>query len=73
MDVPENMLIQHGRDFCVKCCMDYIDEPYFRLYHDLQKLRAPILPDGFLLCEAAPAEYAAHINAMLMYQSPRKR
>lgn len=62
MDVPENMLIQHDRNFCGECFMDYIDEPYFRLCHDLQMLRAAILPDGFRLCEAAPAEYAAHIN-----------
>lgn len=62
MDVPENMLIQHDRHFCGECFMDYIDEPYFRLYHDLQMLRPAILPDGFRLCEAAPAEYAAHIN-----------
>ncbi|MCM1237187.1 MAG: GNAT family N-acetyltransferase [Ruminococcus flavefaciens] len=62
MDVPENMLIQHDRHFCGECFTDYLDEPYFRLYHDLQMLRAAILPDGFRLREAAPAEYAAHIN-----------
>ncbi|MCM1189868.1 MAG: GNAT family N-acetyltransferase [bacterium] len=61
-DIPENMLIQHDRDFCDKILTDYTDEPYFRLYHDLQMLRAASLPDGFRLCEAAPAEYAAHIN-----------
>jgi len=66
MDVPENMLIQHDRDFCGEGFMDYIDEPYFRLYHDLQMLRAAILPDGFRLCEAAPVEYAAHINQCYM-------
>lgn len=36
--------------------------PYFRLYHDLQGLRAAVLPEGFRLCEAATADYAAHIN-----------
>jgi len=61
-EAPENMLIRHDRYFCGECLTDYTDEPYFRLYHDLQMLRAPILPDGFQLCEAAPAEYAAHIN-----------
>lgn len=55
-------MIQHNRDFCDKCLTDYTDEPYFRLYHDLQMLRAAVLPDGFRLCEATPAEYAAHIN-----------
>ncbi len=62
MAVPENMLIQHDRLFCADCLTDFIDEPYFRLYHDLQTLRAAILPDGFRLCEASPADYAAHIN-----------
>ncbi len=62
MDVPENMLIVHDRHFCGACFMEYIDEPYFRLYHDLQMLRAAILPDTFRLCEAAPTEYAAHID-----------
>jgi len=61
-EIPENMLIRHDRHFCGECLTDYIDEPYFRLYHDLQMLPAPVLPDGFRLCEAAPAEYAAHIN-----------
>lgn len=63
MDVPDNMLIQHDRHFCGECLTDYIDEPYFRLYHDLKTLRAAILPDGFRLCEASPSEYAAHINS----------
>lgn len=62
MDVPENMLIQHDRAFCGECLTDYIDEPYFRLYHDLRELRAAVLPEGFRLCKAAPADYAAHIN-----------
>lgn len=62
MEVPENMLIQHDRNFCGECLTDYIDEPYFRLYHDLQMLHTASLPEGFQLCEAAPAEYAAHIN-----------
>lgn len=62
MDVPENMAIQHDRHFCGECFTDYIDEPYFRLYHNLQMLHAATLPKGFRLCEAAPAEYAAHIN-----------
>lgn len=62
MNVPENMLIKHSRNFGGECFVDYIDEPYFRLYHDLQMLHAAILPEGFRLCEAAPSEYAAHIN-----------
>lgn len=56
------MLIKHDCNFCDDYLIDYIDEPYFRLYHDLQMLHDALLPDGFFLCDAAPAEYAAHIN-----------
>lgn len=62
MVLPEDWLIVHDRNFCDKCLADYADEPYFRLYHDLQALRAAVLPDGFRLCDATPAEYAVHIR-----------
>lgn len=62
MVVPKNMLIRRHRDFGEDCLTDYIDEPYFRLYHDLQGLHAAVLPNGFQLCDAAPMEYAEHIN-----------
>lgn len=62
MTLPENMLILHDRHFRVEYLADYIDEPYFRLYHSLQMPHAAILPNGFRLCKASPAEYAAHIN-----------
>lgn len=62
MAVPENMIILHDDDFCEGCFEDYVDEPYFRLYHNLQEVRTVSLPDGFGLCHAAFAEYAAHIN-----------
>ncbi len=62
MAVPETMLIQHHRQFRDECLADYMDEPYFRLFHDLQALPAAALPDGFRLYDASPAEYAAHIN-----------
>lgn len=60
--LPEDLLIVHDRSFCDECLADYADEPYFRLYHDLQALRPAVLPDGFRLCDATPAEYAAHIR-----------
>ena len=62
MAAPENMVILHDGDFCEDCFKDYVDEPYFRLYHNLQEVRTVSLPAGFGLCHAAPAEYAAHIN-----------
>ena len=62
LEMPENLLILHDRDFSGECLAGDADEPYFRLYHDLRGLRAATLPEGFRLCEATPAEYAAHIN-----------
>jgi len=62
MDVPGNMLILHDRHFRDTYLTDYTDAPYFRLYHNLQTLHPAILPNGFQLCKAAPAAYAAHIN-----------
>ncbi len=62
LTVPDDMLILHGDSFEKAKYSQYIDEPYFRLYHDLQNLVAPSLPDGFSLCDAAPEDYAEHIN-----------
>ena len=62
ISVPKNMVILHDSDFCEGCFEDYVDEPYFRLYHNLQEVRTASLPAGFGICNAAPSEYAAHIN-----------
>lgn len=62
MILPEDWLIVHDRSFCDKYLATYADEPYFRLYHDLQALPAAVLPEGYRLCDATPAEYAAHIQ-----------
>lgn len=62
MTVPENMLIRHDRDFRGQAFADYNDEPYFRLFHDLKALPTAALPHGFCQCDAAPGEYAAHID-----------
>lgn len=60
--MPENMLILHSSNFSPEYLTKYTDEPYFRLYHDLQNIYTAVLPDGYCLCEAAPSEYAEHIN-----------
>lgn len=36
--IPENMKIVHDKDFAADKFSDYIDEPYFRLYHDLKSI-----------------------------------
>ena len=38
------------------------DERYFRLWHSLQAVPCPPLPEGYALSSAAPAEFAAHIR-----------
>ena len=60
--VPEDMLVLHEFAFHAGYLTDYTDEPYFRLYHDLQGLPPAVLPDGLQLFDAAPADYGAHIS-----------
>ena len=60
--IPEGMLILHGAEFDTGKYAEYVDEPYFRLKHDLQGLSAPVLPDCFSTCPATPEDFALHIN-----------
>ena len=60
--VPKGMLILHCAEFDAEKYTEYVDEPYFRLKHDLQGLSAPVLPDGFSICNATPEDFALHIN-----------
>lgn len=62
ISVPENMKILHEDDFCPKLLEQYVDEPYFRLKHDLQDLTPRVVPDGYSLCEASIEEFAEHIG-----------
>lgn len=39
LDVPPNMKIVHQREMTDDLLLDYNDEPYFRLYHDLRSIR----------------------------------
>lgn len=39
IDVPPNMKIVHQREMTDDLLLDYNDEPYFRLYHDLKNIR----------------------------------
>lgn len=45
--LPDGMKVLHQEDFKESEYRQYMDEPYFRLSHDLQGLSAPALPDGF--------------------------
>ena len=61
--VPDGMKIIHDNDFDETEYRQYIDEPYFRLSHDLQGLSEPVLPIGYSLRKASLHEFAAHINS----------
>ena len=62
VDVPEGMKIVHNDEYNAEMYTDYIDEPYFRLRHDLSDLREQVLPEGYSVYEISLEEYAEHIN-----------
>ena len=62
--VPDNMRIVHERDFSGDMLRDYSDEPYFRLYHDLQGIQT-ITAEGVEIISGASSidEFVRLINA----------
>lgn len=61
--VPDGMKILHQDEYDNAEYQQYIDEPYFRLIHNLKGLSKPELPQGYSLCTATLSGYAAHINS----------
>ena len=61
--VPDSMKILHQDEHDDAEHPQYIDEPYFRLVHDLKGLAVPVLPQGYSICTATLSKYAAHINS----------
>lgn len=60
--VPDNMLILHDKDFNESYLIQYNDERYFRLKHNLINVNELVLPNGFELCDATLSDFAKHIN-----------
>lgn len=60
--MPENMKILHEDDFRAEMLRQYVDEPYFRLMHDLQAVEPVAVPEGYVLCQGTTEEFAAHIQ-----------
>lgn len=60
--VPDNMMILHEDDFSADLLAQYVDEPYFRLRHDLQGVAPVAVPEGYSLCDGTAGEFAAHIH-----------
>lgn len=61
--IPDGMRILHRNDFNESENLQYTDEPYFRLRHDMKGLSAPALPRGYSLCPATLHQFAVHINS----------
>ena len=61
--VPDNMKVLHQDEYDKSEYQHYIDEPYFRLIHNMKGLSKPELPQGYSLCTVVLSDYAAHINS----------
>ena len=61
--IPDGMRILHQDEYDSTKYQNYIDEPYFRLFHDLKGLSKPVLTQGYTLCSVPLAEYAEHISS----------
>ena len=61
--IPDGMKILHQDEYDDAENQHFVDEPYFRLIHNLKGLAEPVLPQGYSLCTATLSEYAAHINS----------
>lgn len=60
--LPAGMKILHEQDFAPHLLNHFVDEPYFRLQHDLMSLQPTVLPQGYSFAEASEEEFAAHIR-----------
>ena len=60
--VPEGICICRDDDFFTQS-VEGVDEPYFKLMHDLRQVRRTMLPAGFRLVSAGVADFARHINS----------
>ena len=58
---PDGMKILHQEEFNDAENQHFVDEPYFRLIHNLKGLAEPVLPQGYSVCTATLSEYSAHI------------
>ena len=62
ISMPENMKILYQDDFKIQLLTEYVDEPYFRLMHDLQEVEPIAMPEGYSLVQGTVEEFASHIH-----------
>jgi len=60
--IPDGMKILHQDEYDDGENQRFVDEPYFRLIHNLKGLAEPVLPQDYSLCTATLSEYATHIS-----------
>ncbi|MGN1000059.1 MAG: GNAT family N-acetyltransferase [Faecousia sp.] len=63
ISIPDGMKILHHKEWNETEYAQYIDEPYFRLRHNLKDLSVPVPPQGYSIRKAAVCEFAAHISS----------
>lgn len=63
MMLPEGIIILHHDYFNESKYYQYINEPYFRLFHSLENLSPSQMPEGFVSWDITLKEYADHINS----------
>ena len=61
--IPDGVKILHHDEYDNAESKHFVDEPYFRLIHNLKGLAEPVLPQGYSLCTATLSEYAEHISS----------
>ena len=59
----EGIKIVHDDNFDKSKYSQYSDEIYFRLFHNMEHIPLPQLPEGFLLSDISLKEYVDHINS----------
>ena len=60
--MPEGICVCRDDAFSTQS-IEGVDEPYFKLMHDLRQVQPLALPAGFRLVSAGLAEFARHINS----------
>ena len=66
MTVPRNVRIVRDDMFDVSQCKGR-DEPYFKLIHDLETVREPVLPNGYELVQCEMEAFVEQINACYLH------
>ena len=62
VEIPGNIRIIRD-DLLSASSYNGVDEPYFKLMHDLKSVREVILPEGYEMTQCSEDTYAQHINS----------